>query len=389
MPDLLTSEGLERFSAVARSHIGHDKIPGMVALVARGDQVHAEALGSLTIGGPPVRRDSLFRIASTTKPVAAAATMALVREGLLSVNEPVDRLLPELADRRVLKRMNGSLDETVDADHAITVRDLLTFTFGFGMLIDMFMAPEPWPVVTAAAELHLATLGPPDPDEQPDPDTWIAALGSLPLLAHPGDRWLYNTGASVLGVLTARAAGMSIADVFRTRIFEPLGMSGTAFWATDTARLATAYHATSEGLQVWDPPEGKWSRPPAFGDAAAGLVSTADDMLAFARMLLRGGDPVLTPDAVVEMTTDQLTREQKSTDGKGLLDGRSWAYCQSVVTEGPNAGSYGWDGGLGSSWLVDPVRDLVVIVLTQRMFDSPETPLVHRELQTSAYSALK
>jgi CubicO group peptidase (beta-lactamase class C family) len=361
----------------------------MVALVARGDQVHAESLGSLTIGGPPVRRDSLFRIASTTKPIAAAAALALVREGLFSVNEPVDRLLPELADRRVLKLMDGSLDDTVGANRAITVRDLLTFTFGFGMLMDMFMAREPWPVVTAAAELHLATLGPPDPDEQPDPDTWIAALGSLPLLAHPGDRWLYNTGASVLGVLMARAAGRPVADVLRTRIFEPLGMSDTAFWAADTTRLATAYNATSEGLQIWDPPEGKWSRSPAFGDAAAGLVSTADDMLAFARMLLRGGHPVITPDAVVEMTTDQLTQEQKSRDGKGLLQGRSWAYCQSVVIEGPNIGSYGWDGGLGTSWLVDPVRDLIVIVLTQRMFDSPETPVVHRELQSAAYSAVK
>jgi CubicO group peptidase (beta-lactamase class C family) len=360
----------------------------MVALVARGEQAHVETLGWLGIGGQPVQRDSLFRLSSTTKPITAAATLALVGEGLLSLDEPVDRLLPELANPRVLKRMDGPLDETVEANRAITVRDLLTFTFGFGMLVDMFMAPEPWPVVRATAELHLATIGPPDPDEQPDPDTWIAALGSLPLLAHPGERWMYNTGASVLGVLMSRAAGMPIADVLRTRVFEPLGMSDTAFWAPDTTRLATSYQVTPDGLQVWDPPDGMWSRPPAFGDAAAGLVSTADDLLAFARMLLRGGDPVLTAGAVADMTSDQLTEEQKSRDGKGFLDGRSWAYCQSVVTEGPNAGAYGWDGGFGSSWLVDPVRDLVVIVLTQRMFEGPQTPVVHRDLQAAAYSAI-
>jgi CubicO group peptidase (beta-lactamase class C family) len=314
--------------------------------------------------------------------------MALVNEGLFAVDEPVERLLPEFADRRVLRRMDGPLEETVAARRSVTVRDLLTFTFGFGMLVEMFASSEPWPIVTAASQLRLATLGPPDPAEQPDPDTWMEALGSLPLLAHPGERWLYNTGASVLGVLIARAAGMPLADVLRTRLFNPLGMSDTAFWAEDTTRLATSYHATADGLRVWDPPDGKWSQRPAFGDAAAGLVSTADDILAFARMLLGGGNPVLTADAVAEMTSDQLTDEQRSRDGKGVLEGRSWAYCQSVVVEGPNAGSYGWDGGLGSSWLVDPVRELIVIVLTQRMFDSPQTPPVHRELQAAAYSAI-
>ena len=129
----------------------------------------------------------------------------------------------------------------------------------------------------------------------PDPDTWIAALGSLPLLAQPGERWMYNTGAQVLGVLAARAAGQPFNEVLATRIFEPLGMPDTGFWTADTRRFATAYQPTSDGLVVLDDPAGKWSRPPEFGDGAAGLVSTADDLLAFARMLLRGGAPVLPP----------------------------------------------------------------------------------------------
>ncbi len=295
MADPLTADGLARFSATAAAHVGDETVPGLVALVARGDQVHAEALGSLSIGGPAVRRDSLFRIASVTKPVTGAATLALVREGLLSLDEPVGRLLPELAAPRVLRRMDGPLGDTVPARRPITVRDLLTFTFGFGDTAEMFAAGRPWPVMAQAGALHLATIGPPDPAVQPGPDAWIAGLGSLPLLAQPGERWFYNTGASVLGVLLGRAAGQPFADVLRTRLFQPLGMTDTGFWTAATGRLASAFRsAPGGGLEVWDKPEGLWSRPRAFPDGASGLVSTADDLLAFSRMLLRGGDPVLT-----------------------------------------------------------------------------------------------
>ena len=371
----------------AIAHIGDDRVPGLVALVAHGGDVHVEALGRLAVGGPPVASDSLFRIASTSKPITAAATLALVGEGLLDLDEPVDRLLPELADRRVLRRMDGPLDDTVPADRAITTRDLLTFTFGFGMVMEMFMATTPWPIVEAANELRLSTIGPPDIAAQPDPDRWIAGLGSLPLLAQPGERWLYNTGASVLGVLCARAAGMPFADVLRTRICEPLGMKDTGFWTTGTDRLATAYRsAPAGGIEAWDQPDGVWSRPPAFGDGAAGLVSTVDDLLAFARMLLRGGDPVLRADLAAAMTSDQLTPAQKAYGGLGpdFFSDKSWGFGQAVL----NNGSYGWAGGFGSTWMVDPANDLIVIVLTQRMFDSPEPPQVHADIQAAAYASL-
>jgi CubicO group peptidase (beta-lactamase class C family) len=382
----LTAEGLAQLHAAAERHVGDDRIPGLVALVARGDQVHAEVLGRLAIGGAPVTRDSLFRIASTTKPVTAAATLVLADEGLITLDEPVDRLLPELSGRRVLRRMDGPLDDTVPAARPITARDLLTFTFGFGMAVEMFSSPGPWPVVAASEALDLSTIGPPEPAVQPDPDTWIAGLGTLPLLAQPGERWLYNTGASVLGVLIARAAGMPFGEFLRTRVFAPLGMPDTAFFAADTARLATSYRSAPDGLTVWDPPDGAWSRPPAFGDGAAGLVSTADDLLAFARMLLGGGAPVLSAGSVRAMTTDQLTPEQKARGGlgPGFFTGRSWGFGQAVFDDG----AYGWDGGLGTSWRVDPAHDLVVIVLTQRMFDTSEPPRVHRDIQAAAYAAL-
>jgi CubicO group peptidase (beta-lactamase class C family) len=385
----LTTEGIERFADVAARHLGDGSVPGLVALMAHRDRVHVEALGTLSRGGPAVRRDSLFRIASTIKPVTGAATLALVRDGLIGLDEPVGRRLPELAHPRVLRRMDGPLNDTVPVRRDITVPDLLTFTFGFGMLADMFAAPTPWPVVTAASELQLATLGAPMPDEQPDPDTWIASLGALPLLDQPGERWLYNTAASVLGVLIARVAGMPLGDVLRARIFEPLGMTQTAFWTDDPSRLATASLPSDEGLVVWDAPDGQWSRPPAFGDGGAGLVSTGDDLLAFARMVLKTGGSLLPPDALREMTRDQLTTTQRRRDRRMFLNGRGWGFCQAVIVEGPRAGAFGWDGGLGTSWLVDPVRDVTVIVLTQRMFTSPTAPRVHTELQVAAYAALR
>ncbi len=386
MANGLSSAGRAALRSTAARYVGDDRIPGIVALVACGDEVHVEALGTLSIGGPAMQRDSLFRIASITKPVTGAATLALIEEGLIGLDEPVDTLLPELAGRRVLTRLDGPLDDTVPAIRPITTRDLLTFTFGFGMVTEMFLAPDQWPIVAAVNELRLGTVGPPDPANKPDPDTWMAGFGSLPLLAQPGERWMYNTGAHVLSVLLARAAGQSFAEVLQTRIFEPLGMADTAFWTSQRDRLATAYQATPGGLVIADPPDGAWSRPPAFEDGAAGLVSTVDDLYAFARMLLTGGAPVLAPESVAAMTIDQLTPEQKARGGLGVdfFDHQSWSYCQAVQ----DTGAFGWNGGYGSSWLVDPSRDLIVIVQTQRLFDSPEPPPLHREIQAAAYAAL-
>jgi CubicO group peptidase (beta-lactamase class C family) len=382
----LNEDGLKRFGAVAASHIGNEEVPGLVALVACGDQVHVEALGTLAVGGRPVERASLFRIASTTKPITAAATLALVREGLLELDEPVDRLLPELENRQVLRRMDGPLDDTRPADAPVTVRGLLTFTFGFGMVVEMFMASEPWPVVAAATEAGLATIGPPQPDDFVDADTWIARFGELPLLAQPGERWLYNTGAHVLSILCARAVGTSYDEVLRTRVFEPLGMRDTGFHTEDVQRLATAYQPTADGLAVWDSPEGQWSRPPSFHDGAAGLLSTADDLLAFARMLLDDGNPVLGADQVREMSRDYLTAEQREF-GSAFLGGRGWGLGTSVVLDGPWTSAIGWDGGLGTSLLVHPARDLVVIVLTQRLFEAATAPAIHKDLQAAALAA--
>ncbi|MGH2465411.1 MAG: serine hydrolase domain-containing protein, partial [Candidatus Limnocylindrales bacterium] len=334
------------------------------------------------VDGRPIGRDALFRISSNTKPITAAVVLSLVDDGLLRLDGSVDDLLPELADRRVLRRPDGPLNEVVPAERPITVRDLLTFTWGFGMQGAMFMDSEPWPIVTATEERQLATFGPPQPATTLDPDTWMGRLGELPLIAQPGERWLYQSGSQVLGVLAARAASAPLEQVMRQRLFEPLGMVDTGFHTTDPERLTTAYARHDGYLEITDPPAGQWARPPRFPDGAAGLLSTVDDMLAFGQMLLGHGPTVLRASTIAEMTSDQLSATQRANvwPGFSFLEGRGWGYGVSVLDDG----SYGWDGGLGTTWLNVPARDLTVVVLTQRAADESGMPTVCNEVLAAA-----
>jgi CubicO group peptidase (beta-lactamase class C family) len=378
---MFAEAGRHRLGELAAGTLADD-LPGLVVLAAHGDDVHVETHGTLAVGGAPVARDSLFRIASLTKPVVAAAVGALVADGALTLDEPVERLLPELADRRVLRRPDAALDDTVPAERPISVRDVLTYTCGWGQSMELFTADPPWPIGAAMGAGRLNTMGPPRPDVPPDPDTWLAELAGLPLLAQPGERWLYNTSGQLLGVLAARAAGEPLPDLLRSRVLDPLGMTDTAFTG-DPARLATAYEAGA----VWDAPDGLWSTPPRFPDGAAGLVSSVDDLLAFSRMLLTGGGAVLDPGFAAAMTTDQLTPDQRASAG-GFLDAdTSWGFGVSVTVGGPRTGSFGWAGGLGTSWHVDPVRDLVVVTLTQRLFRSPDDFAPHIAIVDAAEAA--
>jgi CubicO group peptidase (beta-lactamase class C family) len=373
---------LDRIDEIVERAVQEGQAPGVVAAVARGERVHVATAGVMAVDGAPMRRDTLFRITSMTKPMTAAAVLSLVDAGRLALDEPVDELLPELADRRVLVRPDGPLEESVPTQRPITVRDLLTFTWGFGMQGAMFMAPEPWPIFTATVERQLCTFGPPQPDIMPDPDTWMARLGELPLLAQPGERWLYQTGSQVLGVLAARAANMPFPDVLQQRLFNPLGMNDTRFYAANTSRLATAYENRDGRLEVSDPPTGQWSHPPAFPDGSGGLVSSVDDLVTFGRMLLRGGSPVLKSATVAEMTRDQLTAAQRANvwPGFSFLDDRGWGYGLSILDDG----RYTWEGGLGTAWSNIPSHDLTVVVLTQRAADETGMPAVCDDVLTAA-----
>ena len=380
----MTPGDKNRIDEIVEAAVEQGQAPGVVAAVAKGDATYVKAAGVMAIGGPPMRPDTLFRISSTTKPITAAVVLSLVEDGLLDLNGPVEELLPELADRRVLRRPDGPLADTVKAERPVTVRDLLTFTWGFGMQGAMFMSPDPWPIVKAVEERELASFGPPEPVTTPDPDTWMARLGELPLLAQPGERWLYSAGSQVLGVLAARAAGAPFEDVMRERVLTPLGMHDTAFHTKETKRLATAYENRDGQLTVSDPPDGQWSRPPRFPDGSGGLVSTAGDLLAFGRML-RGNPvlktPVLKTETVAEMTRDQLTAAQRANvwPGFSFLEDRGWGYGVSVTDWG-----YTWEGGLGTAWSNVPSQDLTVVVLTQRAADETGMPAVCDEVLAAA-----
>jgi CubicO group peptidase (beta-lactamase class C family) len=376
---------LARIDQIVENAVEQGQAPGVVAAAARGDSVHVATAGVMAVGGAPMRRDTLFRITSNTKPITAAVVLSLVDAGVLNLDGPVDGLLPELADRWVLVRPDGPLSDTVPAQRSITVRDLLTFTWGFGMQGAMFMAADPWPIVAATEERELFTFGPPQPDSMLDPETWMARLGELPLLAQPGERWLYQSGSQVLGVLASRAGGAPFPDVLQERLLGPLGMDDTAFYTTDTGRLATAYTRQEGRLEVSDPPYGQWSHPPVFPDGGAGLLSSVDDLVAFGRMLLHRGSPVLKLTTVTEMTRDQLTPAQRANvwPGFSFLDGRGWGYGVSILDDG----SYGWDGGFGTTWSNVPSQDLTVVVLTQRAADETGLPAVCADVLKAARAA--
>jgi CubicO group peptidase (beta-lactamase class C family) len=384
----------------AAGYVERGEVPGIVTLVSRRGEVHVDAIGMKAVGGSdPIRRDTIFRIASMTKPITATAAMILVEECKLRLDEPVDRLLPELADRRVLKRLDGPLDEVVPANRPITVRDLLTFRMGFGIVM---APPGTYPIQNAVSEL-LIFQGPPRPQAPPAPDEWIRRLGTLPLMHQPGEKWMYNTGSDVLGVLIARASGQPFEAFLRERIFEPLGMKDTAFSvpAAKLDRLATSYwtNPATGSVELYDSAEGgQWSRPPAFPSGGGGLVSTVDDYLAFGQMMLEqgrhGSERILSRPSVETMTTDQLTRDQKAVSGlvPGYFDSHGWGFGVSVVTRredlADSVGRFGWDGGLGTSWSSDPQEDLVGILMTQRAWTSPNPPDVCRDFWTLAYQAI-
>lgn len=368
-------------------------LPGAVALVAHREHVEVVSAGHQDMASAvPMRRDSLFRIASMTKPVLAAAALSVVEEARIALDDRVDPWLPELADRRVLRGLDARLEDTVPASRPVNLRDLLTLRFGLGVVM---APPGTTPIQSAMAELGLA----PGPRPLPfGPDEFMARIGSLPLIHQPGDRWMYHTGIDVLGVLIARVAGKPLGEVLVERLFSPLRMTDTGFHvpAARIDRLATAYACSADGLSVWDTgPAGSYTAPPAFPNA---LVSTADDYLAFCRMLLAGGagpqGRILSRASVAVMMTDQITPEQKAASPffPGFWDRTGWGFGGAVTTRRDdvfaNPGSYGWSGGFGTHFIVDPAEELVAILLTQRLMRGPDDSAPARKLFTLAYAAI-
>jgi CubicO group peptidase (beta-lactamase class C family) len=366
----------DRIRAVMEEYVETGAVPGVVWWVSQdGDVTRGELGASRRHGaGDAVRPDTLFRMSSTTKPVTAAVAMTLVDDGTLALDDPVERWLPELADRQVLASPDADLTHTVPADRPILVRDVLEFRLGLG-----YDFAGPPTVVLDTLEAAGVHMGPPAPQANPDADAWMALLAPLPLMYQPGERWLYNIGAEVLGVLAARAAGTPLPELLRDRVLGPLGMHDTGFSvaADDRNRFGPLWTPELDGGEptVYDEADGQWSRPPAFPNGADGLVSTVDDLAAFGTMLLEGGRSpsgreVLRPETVEGMTTARMTIDEDAGVGWGLGLG----VLTGDATDGRHAGSYGWNGGLGTSWWNDPVTRTTGILLTNQMWGSPTPP---------------
>jgi CubicO group peptidase (beta-lactamase class C family) len=386
---------LDRMHAIMAGHVAQGELPGLVTLVSRHGETHVDAIGKMALGGgAPMQRDTIFRIASMTKPITAVAAMLLVESCVLRLDDPVDAFLPELANRRVLRSLGGPLDDTVPANRAITLRDLLTFQFGLGAIL---APPGTYPIQAAMDERGLA----PGPDApELTPDGYMQRLGELPLVHQPGEGWLYHTGSDVLGVLIARATGQSLERFLKTRIFEPLGMHDTGFHVPPAKlhRLPPCYrrHSAGFGLEMAEgTTASRYSAAPHFASGGGGLVSTADDYLAFLRMLLnRGvhdGAHFLSRPSVALMTSDRVPPAHRAASAIFFGEARSWGFGLSVAIARDDfcaAGRFGWDGGRGTSAYADPQENFIGILLTQRMMDSPRPPPAFSDFWTSAYAAL-
>ncbi len=390
-------ERLDRMHAAMQRYVESGYTPGLVTLVHHRGRQHVDVIGAMAFDSArPMRRDTIFRLASMTKPITAVGAMILVEECKIRLDEPVDDWLPELKDRKVLRTIESPLEDTVPARRPITLRDLLTFRAGYGEML--FLSPTcPLQKAMAQARLPLTEwLFPGTPDE------FLKRLGNLPLAHQPGERWLYHMGCEILGVLIARVSGRSLGSFLHERIFEPLGMKDTGFFVPEPKldRLPACYGTdlASRQLVVLDEARGgQVARPPLFEAGAGGLVSTIDDMAVFGQMMLNKGacgrERILSRPSVELMTRDHLTAEQKvaSPFFPNFWNNKGWGFGLGVITgrdDFPSVGRFGWDGAFGTSWHVDPKEEMVGVLMTQRRPDVLDIPALTLDFWTSAYQLI-
>ncbi len=374
------------------------EVPGYVALVSVNGETSVSFAGTRTRNGDALTRDSLFRITSMTKPITAVVALRLMELGCFALSDSIEKWLPELANRRVLKTMSSTLDDTVPAKRPITVEDLLTFRMGFGMIMDF---ANSYPIRDEFTKLELVGLGAPDISNPLNQKEWLKRFATLPLMDQPGEVWQYNTAYYLLGVFLSRVMNRPTDEVFQEVLFGPLGMKDTGFMVPKEKlnRFSDCYWFDSENdkLEVFDPAsKSVWAEKPVFFDAGAGLVSTVDDYAAFAGMLLNegrhNGDAFLKSESVRAMTRNHLTQAQreKPSFAPDQWKNHGYGYGVSVQTGETfpgkgHIGQYGWDGGFGSSWKNDPKAKRFGIILTERTFDSPELPPICKEFWRQAY----
>lgn len=340
-------------------HVEQGTIPGAVASL--GHELKPVGVGPAEPGGPPIRTDAIFRIQSMTKPITAVAALRLVEQGAIALDEPIERWMPELADRRVLTHPTASLSDTVAAVRPITLRHLLTNQSGYGVI-----ATES----PLQAALHDAGLAPSNEPVDRGADAWLAAVSKLPLAHQPGEGWRYHLSYQLLGILLGRISDASTVEVLRREIFDVVGMPDTGFRVPDSEshRLVPAFRRTPDGLQLVEGAgSGFHTGPAPFDESHAELVSTLADYHAFARALVDG--KLLSAQTLAQLTTDQVDASAKTPDSfyPGFWDGTGWSYGVQITTEGPYQGRIGWAGGFGTGFFIDPDGTISILMINVEM----------------------
>lgn len=359
--------------APIRAAIDDRILAGAVTLVWQGGQLrHLGATGYRDVdAGLSMAENTIFRIASMTKPIISAATMALVDDGVIRLSDPITTWLPEFSEMRVLRNPDGPLDDTFRAPRVITVEDLLTHRSG---LTYDFIATGP--IAKAYHPLHTAAFN--------RPEEWLAAIAALPLVYPPGERFHYSHSTDVLGLLIARAAGLPLNTLLRQRILDPLGMNDTDFFVPEhkAGRLARLYGIGDDDTIVAADSGYLTAMPTSAPELCRGggaLASTAHDYLTFARALLGGGQAdgvrILSPESTAALRTNRLTPAQRQLPSFGIpyWTGRGFGLGLSVVMDpneaalfGPGAaGTFGWPGAFGTWWHADPKADAILMFLPQ------------------------
>ena len=368
-----SSNGLAAIPAALQPVIDAGDLSGFVTLLWRkGEVAQVNTLGYRDVAGKaPMTRDTLFRIASMTKPITSIATLMLMEEGKLRLDDPITKWMPEFKDMRVLKSATGPVDDTVPAVREITVDDLMTHRSG---LAYAFTSMGP------IAQAHEAALGSPLGGHL-SPDQWLKALGELPLSYQPGERFHYSHATDVLGFLVGRVAGQDYREFIMERILKPLGMHDTDFWCPPEKRdrMAKLYRINPKTDAMEDISFPHLPGPPEFCAGGGGLISTADDYLRFARMMLNGGEldgvRYVKRETLEAMRENRLTPAQREVPFMGIPFwlGQGFGLGVSVITDpekqawmgAGSEGSFGWPGAFGTWWQADPVEDMVMIYLIQ------------------------
>jgi CubicO group peptidase (beta-lactamase class C family) len=348
-------------------------LSGFVTLIWRkGEELQLNLIGKRDLEtGAPMERDTLFRIASMTKPVTSVAALMLMEEGKLKLDDPITKWAPEFADMKVLKDPTGPVEDTYPSPREITVDDLFTHRAG---LAYGFTSIGPIAYAYQRALGDVLTIDTP-------PDDWIKALAGLPLSYAPGERFHYSHATDLLGFLVSRVAGKGFREFLFERIFEPLGMVDTDFWVPPEkrSRMAVVYRQKEDQTGLEPAPFPLRDAPPRFCGGGGGLISTLDDYLKFARMLLNGGEAdgvrLLKPETVALMRTNRLTDAQREVPFMGIpfWMGQGFGLGVSVITDpekqawmgAGSQGSFGWPGAFGTWWQADPEQEMILIYLIQ------------------------